>query len=104
MNIEKIARAVPVMLLVALLTACSGGLSGEYGQEVNGEWDTTMTFKGDGEVEIDMGIAQVVGKYEVKDGKLRISMSDGTPSQAFVINDKGCIEGGMLFGTLCKKK
>lgn len=104
MNIKHVARATTTALLVFLLAACSGGLSGEYGQKINGEWDTTMTFKGGGEVEIDMGITQLVGKYEVKDGKVRISMADGAPAQAFSIDKNGCIDGGMLFGKLCKKK
>jgi hypothetical protein len=103
MKIASTARTAAVCLLVLLLAACGGGLSGEYGHFVGGTWVPIMTFKGGGEVELEMMGNVMVGRYEVKDGKVYITGGKGGQTQAFRIDDKGCIDGGMLFGTLCKK-
>lgn len=95
-------RTIAVAVLLGALSACDGGLSGEYGSvnDFTGKWHTRYTFKGD-QVEIDlMGNIQV-GSYKVEDGKVYITL--GGQTQALRINDQGCIDGGMLLGVACKK-
>lgn len=95
-------KALFAASLLALLSAC-GGLSGEYGStDMRGEWEPVMTFRG-GDVEIDFMGSLMVGKYEVKDGKVYISNDKTGQTQAFRMDDKGCIDGGMVFGALCRK-
>jgi hypothetical protein len=104
MNTRRIARTVAAAALLALLAGCGQGLSGEYGTtNSRGEFEPVMTFKSGGEVETELMGNIMVGKYEVKDGKVYISPVEGGPVQALRIDDKGCIDGGMVFGTLCKK-
>lgn len=95
-------RKAAAVLVVFALSACGSGLSGEYGR-VNdgGEWEGVMTFKDD-QVEIDWGIAEMVGSYEAGDGKVYITMNGVT--MAYPIDKKGCIDGGMMYGTICKKR
>lgn len=88
------------LLLALTLSACGGGLSGEYGERIGGEWETTFVFKGK-QVEAHFMGQTAAGSYDVKDGKVYIEMDGDT--QVFQIDDKGCIEGGLLFGTVCKR-
>jgi len=79
-----------------LLTACGGGLSGEYGDK-----DTTvLTFKPGGKVELDfVGIHE--GSYRVEDGRVYISFNGRT--EIMPIDSQGCLEGGGMWGKLCKR-
>jgi hypothetical protein len=97
----SISTAAFVMLFA--LSACSNGLSGEYGSMNNeGEWEPAMKFFRDGKVEADFfGATTVVGTYELNDGKVYVTMNGAT--QAYPIGKDGCIDGGMLFGRMCKK-
>lgn len=104
MTIKRFARNTVAVLLVSVFAACGNGFAGEYGHSVNGTWETIMTFKGNGEVELDMMGNIMVGKYEVKDGKVYITGGKGGQTQAFRIDEQGCIDGGMLFGTMCRKQ
>lgn len=104
MDMKRFARTTVAVVLVSVLAACGNGFAGEYGQSVNGKWETIMTFKGNGEVELDMMGNVMVGKYEVKDGKVYITGGNGGQTQAFRIDEKGCIDGGMLFGTMCRRQ
>lgn len=104
MNIKHVARAATTALLVSLLAACGNGFAGEYGHDVGGQWRTVMTFKGNGEAELELMGNIMVAKYEVKDGKVYVTGGKGGQTQALRIDENGCIDGGMLFGTLCKKK
>ena len=47
------------------------------------------------------GATTVVGTYELNDGKVYITMNGGT--QAYLIGKDHCIDGGMLYGRMCKK-
>ena len=102
MNIKQAARITVTTMLASLLAACGGGLSGEYR-----DGDISMTFNGNGDVEVADGRDIVVGKYEVKDGKVYISAGPEGQKKAFRINDDGCIEAGYGWRrdvTLCRKK
>lgn len=85
-------------IMAAMLGACGSRLSGQYGSEQDG---ASFSFKSGNSVEITALGSTRVGTYELKDGKVYITAANDT--QAFAFNDKGCIEGGFLFGTLCRK-
>lgn len=83
-------------LLAMLLSGCGGGLSGRY---ENHGGSASFTFKGNS-VEIE-ALGQIqVGEYKLEDGKVYISNAGQTA--AMRIDGKGCIDGGFMFGTLCK--
>ncbi len=90
------------MAACILVTACGSGVSGEYGSknEFNGNWDTVFTFKGD-RVEMDLLGATQVGTYKVEDRKVYITI--GGQTQALRIDDKGCLDGGVMLGVQCRK-
>lgn len=99
-------KKLAMMILPALmLSGCGGGLSGTYSNKgagglqeaVNGA--TTFTFKGN-TVEIKIMGKDVVGSYEVKDGKVYLTGNGRT--EAYEIDDKGCILLGPL-GRACKQ-
>lgn len=95
-------RTVTAMMLLVALSACNDGLSGEYGTMRDGEWKAVMTFK-DGMVELDiMGMARLASPYEVKDGKLYMTIEGST--MVYQIAKDGCIDGGRLLGHLCKQR
>lgn len=88
-------------LTLPLLVACGGGISGEYGTRDDGEWETVMTFEDD-HVDVEMPFAGAVrGTYKVEDGKVAVTMNNQT--MVWPIDDKGCIDAGLMFGTVCKK-
>lgn len=89
------------LLLALTLSACGGGLSGEYGEAIGGEWETTFLFNDD-QVEAHFMGQTAVGSYDVKDGKVYITMDGDTT--VFPIDNNGCIEGGFVFGTVCKRR
>jgi hypothetical protein len=90
-----IAGAYAMMLT---LSACGASLSGRYGTEKDG---TDFYFKSGNRVEITVLGSTRVGTYKLEDGKVYVTAANET--QAFKFNAKGCIEGGFLFGTLCRK-
>lgn len=84
--------------VAAMLSACGPGLSGTYGTEKDG---ATFTFKSGSRVEITVLGSTRVGTYKLEEGKVYITSANDT--QAFRFDAKGCIDGGFLFGTLCKE-
>jgi hypothetical protein len=93
-------RSTPFLLAafcLALLSACGNGLSGTYGKkgEVNFE------FHSNGKVELDIIGPVQEASYVVEDGKVKISGAQGT--MVFRIDDRGCLDGGAMMGTLCKQ-
>lgn len=89
-------------LALPFLVACGGGVSGEYGSGEGDQWSPVFTFKGD-EVDVAMPVGGTIrGTYEVKDGKVAITM--GGQTQVFPILEDGCIDGGLFFGKACKKR
>ena len=100
-TIKRFARNTAAVLLVSVLAACGNGFAGEYGHSVNGKWETIMTFKGNGEVELDMMGNTMVGKYEVKDGKVYITGGNPTTARLLGINaDRVTIIGYIISGGL----
>jgi len=92
-------RLISCVLSVATLTsACGAGLSGKYGNERDG---ADFTFGSGNRVEITVLGSTRVGTYKLERGKVYITAANDT--QAFRIDEHGCIDGGFLFGTLCKQ-
>ncbi len=84
--------------MTVVLSACGSGLSGKFGSEKD---DVDFNFKSGGKVEITVLGSTRVGTYKLEDGKVYITAANDT--QAFKFDHAGCIDGGFLFGTLCKK-
>ena len=91
---------LPIALATSLglLAACGNSLSGTYGKkgEVNFE------FHSNGKVELDVIGPIQEATYVVEDGKVKITNgSQGT--MVLRIDDKGCLDGGVMMGKLCKQ-
>lgn len=99
-ELKRHTSAASMVVPLALLAACGNSLSGIYGKPDG----MHLEFQSNGKVEIAMlGTAQEA-RYVVEDGKVKISAGDGKAGALVLkINDKGCLEGGMMFGTLCKQ-
>ena len=80
------------------LAACGNSLSGTYGKKDG----VKMQFHSNGKVEISaMGMTQE-STYVVEDGKVKLGAGEGKGALVMKIDDKGCLEGGMFYGTMCK--
>jgi len=100
MNASRVHRIVPALLAIplVLLSACGNSLSGSYGKKGGVVFD----FHSNGKVELDVIGPIQEATYVLEDGKVKITNgSHGT--MVLRIDDKGCLEGGLLFGTLCKQ-
>ncbi|CAM5795976.1 hypothetical protein [Rhizobacter fulvus] len=82
---------------LALLLGCGNSLSGTYGQKGG----VNFEFHSNGKVELDVIGPIQEATYVVEDGKVKITNgSQGT--MVLKIDDKGCLDGGMMMGKLCK--
>jgi hypothetical protein len=87
------AAAAPLVLLLG----CGNNLSGTYGQKGG----VNFEFHSNGKVELDVIGPVQEATYVVEDGKVKITNgSQGT--MVLKIDDKGCLDGGMMMGKLCK--
>jgi hypothetical protein len=85
------------LVLGMLLAACGNSLSGTYGKKPG----VNFEFHSNGKVDLDvMGPVQE-GSYVVEDGKVKITNAGQTVVMR--IDDKGCLDGGAMFGKLCKQ-
>jgi len=83
---------------LALLLGCGNSLSGTYGQKGG----VSFEFHSNGKVELDVIGPVQEATYVVEDGKVKITNgSQGT--MVLKIDDKGCLDGGMMMGKLCKQ-
>ena len=100
MNIRSRAFAPLAIapLCLSLLSACGNSLSGTYGKkgEVNFE------FHSNGKVDLDVLGPIQEASYVVEDGKVKIT-NGNQGTLVMKIDAKGCLEGGMMFGKLCKQ-
>ena len=104
MSHRIVGRRTSLLAFVAVmtLTGCGGGggLSGTYTGE-DGMFDS-LTFKSGGKVEIVfMGMTSEI--EFAREGDTVKFTNDGQTS-IFAIDDKGCLVGGGLLGTYCKKE
>ena len=83
---------------LALLAACGNSLSGTYGKkgEVNFE------FHSNGKVDLDVIGPIEEATYVVEDGKVKIT-NGNQGTMVLRIDDKGCLDGGVMMGKLCKQ-
>ncbi len=96
-------RFVPFLPALFLLAACGGGVSGEYGNEKDGQWKTQFVFKGKTvEVSNPFGEGATLGTFEEREDG-RISMTVNGETNLFKLRDDGCIEIGMFWGVVCPK-
>lgn len=96
--IRRTTAAALCGLAVLALSACGSKVSGRYETSGGG---AEMNFKSGGKVEITMMGMTQEADYTVEDGKVKITT--GRQTQILPIDDKGCLKGGFLLGTLCKK-
>lgn len=88
-------RTAILVIGTAVLSACSGGLDGQYGKEGAG-----FLFKGH-RVEMQVFGTTQVGTYSVEDGKVYLTI--GGQTQALKLDGRNCIDGGPLYGRLCRQ-
>jgi hypothetical protein len=101
MNDSRTGRVVPALLadaLALLLSGCGKSLSGTYGKKGG----VSFEFHSNGKVELDVIGPIQEATYVVEDGKVKITNGiHGTI--VLKIDEKGCLDGGFMFGRLCKQ-
>jgi hypothetical protein len=101
MNTSAFGRGLAVALsaaALASLAACGNSLSGTYGKK----GEVSFEFHSNGKVELDILGPIQEATYVVEDGKVKITNgSQGT--MVLRIDDKGCLDGGVMLGRLCKQ-
>jgi len=101
MNAFFLRPALPMVVAAAALAslaACGNSLSGTYGKK----GEVSFEFHSNGKVELDILGPIQEATYVVEDGKVKItSGSQGT--MVLRIDDKGCLDGGVMLGKLCKQ-
>lgn len=97
-DLSRLAVLAASIAPCAMLAACSDSLSGTYGKkgEVNFE------FRSNGKVELDVLGPIQEATYVVEDGKVKIT-NGNQGTMVLKIDDKGCLDGGIMLGTLCKQ-
>ena len=94
----RLAATALCGLAALTLAGCGSKVSGHYTTSGGG---AEMNFKSGGKVEITMMGMTQEADYAVEDDKVKITT--GRQTQILPIDDKGCLKGGFLLGTLCKK-
>ena len=89
----------PACALAAGLIGCGNSLSGTYGKKGG----VSLEFHSNGKVELDVIGPIQEANYVVEDGKVKISGVAGAGTLVLKIDDKGCLDGGMMLGKLCKQ-
>jgi hypothetical protein len=101
MNVSAFRRGLSMTVAAATLAslvACGNSLSGTYGKK----GEVSFEFHSNGKVELDVIGPIQEATYVVEDGKVKITNgSHGT--MVLRIDDKGCLDGGVMFGKLCKQ-
>ena len=100
MNRSRMPRIATLLAAapLTLLLGCGNSLSGTYGQKGG----VSFEFHSNGKVELDVIGPVQEATYVVEDGKVKItSGSQGT--MVLKIDDKGCLDGGLMMGKLCKQ-
>lgn len=83
---------VPVLLCLAVLTAgCEPSVTGSYKPASRDAVFESLVFKSGGKVELTILGATLEGNYEVEDGKVKLTGSEG--SRLLQI-DGDCLDGG----------
>ena len=83
----------------ALLTGCgNNSISGVYGKK----GEVNMEFHSNGKVELDIIGPIQEASYVVEDGKVKIT-NGNQGTLVMKIDDKGCLDGGLMMGKLCKQ-
>ncbi len=82
------------------LTGCGQGVSGAYLPTGSAPYQQIEFSSGD---TVDLTVVGMVrrGTYKV-DGK-KVVLTVDAQSIVFTLDDKGCLDGGSLIGTYCKK-
>lgn len=96
-RLRGLAPVALAALCIALLSACGNGLSGTYGKK----GEANLEFHSNGKVDLDLLGPVQEASYVVEDGKVKISGAQGT--LVLRIDDKGCLDGGVMMGKLCKQ-
>jgi hypothetical protein len=100
MNVSIARPALLALIAIPLigLAGCGSSLSGTYGKkgEVNFE------FHSNGKVELDVIGPIQEATYVVEDGKVKIS-NGAQGTLVMKIDANGCLDGGVMMGTLCKQ-
>lgn len=101
MSFKSHAARIALAALSLQLAACGSGLSGEYVPQEASMFMQSVKFE-DGHAYITSIAGQTSRvDYEV-DGE-RVMLKLGATSQMFTLDKNGCLEGGQMIGTFCKK-
>lgn len=96
---SRTVHAALVAATALALAACGNSLSGTYGKKGG----VQMQFHSNGKVEIlAMGMTQE-STYVVEDGKVKLGAGEGKGTLVMKIDAKGCLDGGLFYGTMCKQ-
>jgi hypothetical protein len=93
-----LSRNGTLVVLLVLLAGCGNSLSGKYGDPKG----VNLDFHSNGKVELDVLGPVQEASYVVEDGKVKISGVANTGTLVLKIDDKGCLDGGVMLGRLCK--
>ncbi len=94
---KRLTRVAASVAASTVLAACGPSISGTYGKKGEVNFD----FHSNGKVELDVIGPVQEATYVVEDGKVKITNgSQGT--FVLAIDDKGCLDGGIMLGKLCK--
>ncbi len=97
---RRTSLIVSIAVECLAVAGCGSSVDGVYSSNGNGFFEQ-LEFKSDDKVEVTfMGMIKE-GTYEVEKKKVKVSVAGD--NQIFTIDDKGCLVGGGMLGTYCKK-
>ncbi|MEO7650962.1 MAG: hypothetical protein ABIZ80_10885 [Bryobacteraceae bacterium] len=92
-------RKAALTLVIATLSGCGSKVHGTYSGHGQGFLDK-LTFKPRGKVEVTFMCMAKEATYVVEEDKVKVTNAGAT--QVFILDDKGCLDGGRLLGKYCK--
>jgi hypothetical protein len=99
---KSMKRIVLLGVIVLSLTGCGEKFRGAYLPAVRGSAYDKLEFASGDSVDITWGPAVIRATYKI-DGKKFVLTANGQTA-VFQIDDRGCINGGLLAGKYCKAK
>ncbi len=94
-------RLATMIMAAAFLTACGSSVAGTYSSKGGGIIAfEKLALKSGKKVEITAMGTTRAGVYEVEGKNVKITVSGDTV--VFIIDDKGCLDGGRQLGKYCK--
>lgn len=110
----KIKKILLLMMFTIILASCGNNVNGTYEPSNKGFLGSLtsrssvfekLIFSSDNKVQAITHNGIFEGTYVIEESKVKITFErDGSSEDfAFIIDDKGCIDGGSNVGKYCKK-